>query len=166
MAHGIFRSDNMEGTVNGAYLASAQYKPSGTATAIDNGNFVVLGAYATGEREVQVATTPAANSDINALAVVATDEVDTAKTYTTLADFTNEAGAVLKCYKLHKQDIFSLSADAVYIASGTPAVGWVLEAQAGTKGSLVSSLTASSTQIATLVAIETQGTTTWYVFRV
>ena len=167
MAHGIFRSDNMAGTVNGAYLASAVYEPSSTPTAIDNGNFVVLGAYKDGEREVQTATTPAANTALAALAVVASDEVDTTKEYTALGDYTNEAGKVLKCYKLHEQDIFSLSTDAVAVGSGvTPAVGYVLEAQAGTKGKVVASLTSGSTKIATLVAIETQGTTTWYVFRV
>lgn len=162
--HGIIRTDNMHGTVFGGDLVSGLYKVSGTATAIDNGCFVVPGAYATGEREVRVCATPAVDTAVAALAIVASEEVDSAKKYNSLADFENKAGDIIRCYKLKSGDIFSVTEEALYIASTvTPTVGTsILEAQAAVKGSLVNSLTSGSTKIADLIAIEGD----WYVFRV
>ena len=162
--HGVIRTDSMVGTDIPKYLVTGIYQPSGTNTAIDNGNFVVPGAYATGERELRVCTTPAANTALGKLAIVASEEVDKTKKYNALADFTNEAGATLRCYLLESGDMFSLTAEALNIGSSvTPTVGTsILEAQAGTKGNLVNSATSSTTKIADLIAIEGD----WYVFRV
>lgn len=161
--HGIVRTDNMHGTVFGADLVSVR-----VATAIDNGNFCVPGAYETGAREVRAAATPAANSALASLVLVASEEVITDKKYDTLADFYNEVGTIARGYKLNVGDMFSLSADAFETKSGvTATVGTsILEAQAKTKGLLVNSATSGSTKIADLVAIETEGDITWYVFRV
>lgn len=166
--HGIVRTDNMNGTFDGACLVSLRYKPSNVETAIDNGNFVVIGALETAEREVRIASTPAANSALNTLALVASEEVDKTKKYNTLADFQNEAGAVLRGYTLVSKHFFSLSADAFKIDTGvTPTVGTsILEAQAGTKGLLVNEATSGSTKIANLYAIENEGDTKWYVFEI
>lgn len=166
MAHGIVRTDKMFGTVVATGTASAKYLPSSTATAIDNGCFVVLGGYVSGEREVRTATTPAADSALATLALVASEEIDKTKKFDTLADFTNAAGSVIRTYVLHAGDEFSITADA-FETSITPTPGTsILEAQAGVKGLLVNSPTASSTKIADLVAVETDGPVTWYVFRV
>lgn len=164
MAHGVVRTDNMLGTVSGAYLASVKYLPSNTPTAIDNGNFVVVGDLMEGEREVHAASTPAADSAFDSLALIASEEVDSSKKYNAPADFQNAAGAICRGYRLHKHDCFSLTADC-FTTAITPTPGTsLLEAVASTKAALVNSLTASSTQIAKLIAIETQGATTWYVF--
>lgn len=166
MAHGIVRTDKMFGTIVATGTASAKYLPSDVATEIDNGCFVVLGDYIIGEREVRKATTPAANSA--AVALVASEEVDKTKKFDTLADFTNKAGSVLRCYVLHTGDEFSITADAFTKEDGvTPTVGTsILEAAASVKGSLVNTPTASTTKIADLIAIEQDGPVTWYVFRV
>lgn len=168
MAHGIVRTDNMQGTHDGANLVSVRYAPSNVKTAIDNGNFVVVGNLETGEREVRVGTTPAANTPLKNLALIASEEVDNTKKYDTLADFQNKAGAICRGYRPETNHIFSLTADAFEIGDGvTPTVGTsVLEAQAKTKAKLTASLTSGSTKIADLIAIETQGTVTWYVFQV
>ena len=71
MAHGVIRTDNMLGTDVGTHLVSFKYQPSDTDTAIDNGNVVVIGDLINGEREVHTATTPAANSALAKIAVVA-----------------------------------------------------------------------------------------------
>lgn len=162
--HAIVRTDNMHGTVFGADLVSGIYKVSGVATAIDNGCFVVPGAYATGEREVRVCATPAVDTAVAALALVASEEVDTSRKYNALADFENKAGDIIRCYKLKSGDIFSVTAEALSVASDvTPTVGTsILEAQAAVKGKLVNSGTQGSTKIADLVAIEGD----WFVFRV
>lgn len=168
MAHGIVRTDKMFGTTVATGTASAKYLPGNVATEIDNGCFVVLGDYVTDEREVRVATTPAANSDLGSLALVASEEVVKTKKYDTLGEFTNVAGSVVRTYILHAGDEFSITADAFTKDSSlTPTVGTsILEAQAGVKGLMVNSPTASSTKIASLIAIETDGPVTWYVFRV
>lgn len=75
MAHGVIRTDNMLGTDVGTHLVSFKYQPSDTDTAIDNGNVVVIGDLINGEREVHTATTPAANSALAKIAVVASVEV-------------------------------------------------------------------------------------------
>ena len=170
--HGIFRSDAMLGTTVAPYTVSVRYAPSSTNTAIDNGCFVALGAYETGSREVRVGATPTANTALKSLAVIGSPEVDKTVKYNTLGNFENKAGDVATGYKLHEGDSFSLTADAFDIAvvsetAITPTVGTsILEAQAGVKGILVNSATSGSTKIADLVAIETDGATTWYVFRV
>lgn len=162
--HGVVRTDSMIGTDIPKYLVTGIYKVSSTNTAIDNGNFVVPGAYVTNERELRLCTTPTAATAVSALAIVASEEVDKTKKYNALADFTNEAGATLRCYMLHSGDVFSVTAEAIAIGSGiTPTVGTsILEAQAGVKGNLVNSATTSTTKIADLIAIEGE----WYVFRV
>jgi len=168
MAHGMVRTDNMLGTIEGSYLVSFKYEPSNVATAIDNGNFCVPGALKTGEREVRTAATPAVDSALDSLVLVASEEVDASKKYTNPADFENKAGAVCRGYRLHKHDIFSLTADAFSnTGSITPTVGTsLLEAKANAKADLVNSLTSGSTQIAKLIAIEMQGATKWFVFEV
>lgn len=168
MAHGVVRTDLMHGTVYGGGLVSVKYAPSGTNTAIDNGNFCVPGAYIEGEREVRAGATPAANTPLGSLVLIASEEVNKDKKYNSLADFENKAGDICRGYTLETGEYFSLTADCFEKGSDvTPTVGTsILEAQAKTKGLLVNAATSGSTKIASLVAIETQGATTWYVFRV
>lgn len=169
MSYGVVRTDKMSGTDVAKDLVSAKYMGSGsTATACDNGNVIKLTTLASGEREVYTGVTPAVDTALSALALVATPEVlyDTV-TYKNLTDFTNAAGAIVRAYRLRSDDIFSVTADALNIGSGvTPAVGYVVEAMAGIKLNVVASLTGGSTQVGTILAIETVGLYTWYVIQV
>ena len=166
MAHGVVRTDNMLGTIEGSYLVSFKYEPSNTPTAIDNGNFVAIGGLKDGEREVRTAGTPAVDTALDNLVLVASEEVDKSKKYTAPSEFSNEAGAICRGYRLHKHDIFSLTADC-FTTAITPTVGTsILEAAAAAKGVLVNSATSGSTQIGKLIAIEMQGATKWFVFEV
>lgn len=162
--HGVVRTDNMHGTAFGGDLVSVLYQASSANADVDNGCFCVPGAYKTGEREVRLATAPAANTAVSALALIASEEVDSDKKYNTLAEFYNKAGSVARGYKLHPGDMFSLTKEALSIGSSvTPTVGTsILECQADAKGLLVNSATSGSTKIADLVAIEGD----WLVFRV
>ena len=166
--HGIVRTDKMAGTNVASYCISVRYAPSGTATAIDNGNFAVPAGLVTGEREIYTASTPAANSALDALVLIASEPIDKKKKYNADGDFENAAGATCRAYRLHKGDIFSLSADAFTLGDGvTPTVGTsILEAQAGAKGLLVNSGTSGSTKIASLIAKETFDGVALFVFQV
>lgn len=159
MAYGVVRTDNMLGTIDGAYLVSLYCE-----NAIENGNVVVVGALKTGEREVHAFTTPAANSAFDAIALVASEEVVKTNNAATLGQFRNEVGTIARGYRLHKHDVFSVSADAI---EGTSiAVGFIVELQAKTKLKAVENATASTTTIGKVIAIETDGATTWYVVEV
>lgn len=157
------RTDNMSGTVIGRDLVSLKYKVNDADTAIENGNIVVIGELLSGEREVRKATTPTAASKLATLALVASEEVVKDKDYNGLADFCNGAGDIIRGYRLNSKDIFSVTKEALDIASGyTVKVGDVVEAAAGTKMKVVATLTASSTQIGNIIAIEGD----WYVIEV
>lgn len=166
MAHGVIRTDNMLGTVSGTHLVSFKYQPSDTDTAIDNGNIVVIGDLIDGERELHTASTPDANSPLKNLAVVAGVEVMYDERKKNLDEYYNEAGKNTRGYYLSEcKGYFSVTADALDLTAGTPAKGNIVEAMAGTKMKVVSSLTSGSTQIGTIDAIEKNGRYTYYVIK-
>lgn len=161
--YGCVRTDNMSGTVIGRNLVSLKYEVSGTDSQIENGNIVVIGDLLSGEREVRKATPPIATSKLATLALVASEEVVKDKDYNGLSDFINEAGDIIRGYRLTSKDVFSVTKEALDIASGyTVKVGDVVEATAGTKMKVVATLTTSSTQIGNIIAIEGD----WYVIEV
>ena len=167
MAHGVIRTDSMLGTDVGTHLVSFKYQPDSTDTAIDNGNVVVIGDLISGEREVHTASTPAKNSAFAKLAVVASVEVMYDERKKNLDEFYNEAGKICRGYYLHSKDVFSVTADALDIGeSVTPGVGSVIELIAGTKMSVVASLTSGSTQVGTIIDIEKNGRYTYYVIQI
>lgn len=159
MAYGVVRTDNMLGTIDGAYLVSLYCE-----NAIENGNVVAVGALKSGEREVRAFTTPTASTALENLALVASEEVIKTEKYTPLVDFINEAGTVARGYRFHKHDIFSVSADA--LEGSNIAVGFVVEAQAKTKLKAVETATSGSTTVGKVIAIEPDGAVTWYVVEV
>ncbi len=155
MAYAIVRTDNMTGSYNGTALVSFKYLPSATATAIENGNVVLIGALVSGEREVYSASTPAVNSSLSAIALVATPEVMADERKKNLNEFRNEAGEICRGYMLRSGDVFSVSTDGITAISGTaPAAGQIVELAAATKLKLVASLTSGSTQVGTVIGIE------------
>jgi hypothetical protein len=166
MSYGIVRLDRVSGTKDPAKLISAKYLDGATETAIDNGNFIRLnGILSTTNREVFKGVKPAANTALSDVALVASVELMYDERKKNLAEFRNEAGDIVRGYILEKGDIFSVTADALS-AAATIAVGNIVELQADTKAKVVTTLTVGSTQIGTVIGIETVGTLTYYVIRV
>lgn len=153
------RTDNMSGTQVGKDLVSAMYYVSEKATEIENGNVVTIGGLIEGEREIRKATTPTSDTALRDLALVASPEVIKNKNYYGLGEYINKAGSAIRCYRLTPGSIFSVTAEALE-GSGIE-VGYVVEAMAGTKMSVVNSAT-GATKIGTVIAIEDD----WYVIEV
>lgn len=160
MAKCVFRSDRMFGTRVESGLVSLKYMGAGsTETEIENGNVVLLdGLLATDsvikDREVFKAKTPAADSDASKIAVVAGVELFKDGLAHDLAEYTNEAGKITRGYILHSNDIFSITADG--IAADAPAVGNIIELQAGTKLKAVENATSGSTVIGKIIEKSTE----------
>lgn len=154
--YGVIRTDRLHGSDNGADLVSVRYSPAGTDTIIENGNVVLLGALDTSNREVFVGATPAADSAIGKIAIVAEPEVLADERLKLLSDFRNEAGAVVRAYRLVTGDVFSVSPAAVTAIVGTaPAIGQLVELAADTKLKLVATATSQSTQVGTVIEATT-----------
>lgn len=163
MAHGVIRTDLMLGTPVGTHLVSFKYRPGDEDTAIDNGRVVAIGALMDGEREVHTADTPTAATPLKDLAVVASVEVMYDERLKNLDQFYNEAGKICRGYYLSEcKGYFSVTADDL---EGTPVVGHVVEAMAGTKMKVVETATSGSTQIGTIEAIEKAGRYTYVVIK-
>ncbi|MFA5625815.1 MAG: hypothetical protein WC966_12335 [Bradymonadales bacterium] len=161
MAYAKVRTDNMVGTILGNALVSFKYQPGTVDTAIENGNVVKIGGYITGQREVRVATTPAVDSDLATIALVASEEVVKSKQYDTVGAFRNEAGDIARGYFLRPGDQFSITAGA-FAADSVMTAGSTVELAAGTKLKGVASLTSGSTQVGKIIAVEGE----WIVIEV
>lgn len=151
------RLDHMHGTENSADLVSVKYQVSDTDTAIENGNVVVLGGLATGEREVRLGTKPTATSAKSSIVLIATPElIYDESTRKTFADFRNEAGEIARGYKLVSGDVFSVTIEAIggRATMAAVTVGDVVELAASTKLNVVETLTDSSTKIGSVIAKE------------
>lgn len=166
MGYGVIRTDRMFGTDNRAGLVSVKYMGSGsTETAIENGNIVKLDGLMADEREIYKGVTPAANSKLNEIGIVATPEVMYDERKRNLDEFVNEAGKIARAYRPHSGDIFSVTKDALDGAAA-PAVGNVVELKAGIKLNVAASATSGSTKVGTIIAIDNVGRYTYYVIQV
>lgn len=148
MAYTVVTREKMTSEFDGTKRISAKYLPSGVATAIENGNFVVIGDLVSGEREVFTATTPTATTAITVVGIVTTPEVDADERNKNYSDFINAAGTIITVDKIFAGDIFSLTAEGF---DGTPAVGKIVELKAGTKLNAVTTLTSGSTKVGKIV---------------
>lgn len=170
MTYPIVRLDNMSGTTDPAQLRSVEFctydSEAGTyaPAEVNNGAVVKLVKLDVNNREVWIATAPAKGDALRNLALVATPELMYDERKHNLDEFTNEAGTIARGYRFVEGNIFSETADGFTIASGyTPAVGAVVELTDGTsKMAIVASGTASTTQVGTVVAIETVMGKTYY----
>lgn len=173
MAYGVVRTDNMFGTDVRAGLVSIKYivtsgsgsSATKTETAIENGNVLKVGALMEGEREVFEGSAPAADTALSEVVLVASPEIMYDEHKHKLSDFINEAGTIARGYRLHKGDIFSVTAEALSAASKI-AVGNIVELQADTKLKVVASATSGSTTIGKIIAIENAGFYTYYAILV
>lgn len=166
--HAVVRTDLMAGTRVESELRSVRFYGTDSKVAdIDNANVVKLvglenvdGVIA---REVWQATTPAANTPIDDIVLIASPEVMYDERLNQLEDFYNVAGKAARGYKLHKNDVFSVTADAL---TGTAAVGNVVELQANTKMKVAASSTSGSTKIGKVIRLETAGRREYVVIQV
>lgn len=163
--HAVIRKDRLYGTDVAPALVSFKYFVSTTATAIDNGNVVLLDGLMENERELYKGVTPAANSALENIVIVGTNEVNYDERKKNLDDFENAAGVAALGYRPHAGDIFSVTAPALEAAAAI-AVGDIVELQAKTKMKVVKSLTANSTKVGEIIAIEKAGRYTYYVIEV
>ena len=166
--HGVVRTDKLYGTDVGVNLVSAKYMGSGDIpTEIDNGNVLKVEALMEGEREVRKATTPAANTPIEEIVLVATPEVMYDERIKNLHEFYNKAGQIVRGYFLHTHDYFGVTKEALdTTAKDSPAVGDTVELMAGVKLKVVASATEESTTIGKIAAVEQAGRYTYYVVEV
>ena len=96
MAYGVIRVENASGITLGKDLFSLKCE-----SAIENGHVVVVGDYISGE--VRAFSTPAANTAMGKVAIIASEEIVKTKSYNTLAEFINEAGSIAEAsLKLNK----------------------------------------------------------------
>lgn len=164
--HGVIRTDRMYGTDVGANLVSLKYMGAGTTeTAIDNGCVVALDGLMSNQREIYKGVTPAANTALGNIALVATPEVMYDERKKNLEEYENEAGVTCRGYILHEHDIFSVTAEALDAAAAI-AVGNIVELQAGVKLKVVGTATSGSTAVGKVIAIEKAGRYTYYVIQV
>ena len=167
--YAVVRTDKMTGTDVRSELVSVRFYASNKPAAIENGNVAVIGALEeiddTVQREVYVAGAPAANSSLDSVVLIVSPEIMYPDYLHSLDNFINEAGSIARGYRLHKHDIFSVTAEALAAASDIE-IGNVVELQAGTKLKVVSSATNGSTVVGKIVDINVVGRFTFYVIEV
>lgn len=163
--HAIVRTDLMYATDVRAGLVSVRYQPADTKTAIDNGNVVLLTSLETGSREVYKGVTPAANSSLKDVVLVASPEVMYDERLRNLGDFYNVEGKIARGYHLHTNDVFSVSKEALD-GVAEPAVGNVVELKAGTKLNVATSLTSGSTKVGEVIDVNVVNGVKLYAIKV
>ncbi len=165
--HAVVRTDLLAGTDVRSELASVRYQTTSGSTVtfndIDNGCFLKLGDLETGSRTVFKGEVPAASDALDDVVLVCSPEVMYDERLRNLTDFYNEAGKIVRGYRLKANDIFSVTADAL---DGTPAVGSIVELQAGVKAKVVSSATSGSTVIGKIIDTNVVGRYTYWVIEV
>ena len=132
MSNAIFVAENMASTKIPSLLKTARYQDgAGNDLPINNGCVVTLGALMPNEREVYLATAPAAVG--NEIYIVDTPEVIYSEETTSgLNDYTNIAGQLLRVRKPQIGDHFAVSARAITpVGVNPPAVGNLLTTPAG-----------------------------------
>lgn len=169
MAYAVVRTDKLTGTDDRARLVSVRYQPvdstsnKNVATEIENGNFVLLAGLEDGAREIYVGVEPTASSALTEVVLIASPEVMYDERKKSLDEFINVAGKAARGYRLHSNDIFSVTADAL---DGTPDKGKIVELQGDTKAKVVTSATNGSTVIGKIINVNVVGRYTYYAIEV
>lgn len=168
--HAVVRTDLMSGTDVRSDLVSIKYMGANgsTPTDIDNGCVLKVGALVKGEREIFVGGDVAAGTALDDVVLIASPEVMYDERLRNLSDFYNVAGKACRGYRLHSGNVFSVTDVALDMDSfnASNAVGKVVELQAGNKMKVTASLTGGSTQVGTIMAVETAGLYTYYVIKI
>ena len=158
--HAVVRTDRLTGTDDRARLISVRYQPEGEMTDIDNGNLILIGDLEADSRENYKGATPTASSTIEEVALVASPEV----LYCTckgrgLENYYNEAGKISRAYRLHRNDIFSVTAEAF---EGTPALHEEVYIGDGTK----IAMSGSGEAFGKIIDVNVVGKYTYYAIEV
>jgi len=157
--HAIIQTDLLAGTDVGAQLGMGRYLGSDAVTpaVIDNGHVVKIGGMIEDERDLRVFTTPAANTPIDRIGIIASPERFYDGFTHGAKDYENPEGHNLRVYLLAymtTSSSFTVTADGFEIGAGaTPEKGWVAELMAGTKLKLVATATAGSTVVGKVIGI-------------
>lgn len=144
--HTIARTDKMHGTYNVGDLVNIKIFED-----LDNGSVVKIGGLADGEREAYEGETPSASDALTGLAIIIAPEVMYDDRLKDLADFYNASESIVRGYRFHNGDEFSLTAEGF---SGTPKVGNVVEVAASYKLNTAAAATSGATQVGTIIAQE------------
>ena len=176
MAYAVVRTDKLLGTQGFPQIASFKFfktvNNKEVAAEIENGNVVDISAGLMTDgaqtptiinREEYKAVAPTATTKLKDVLLVANPELDRTKKYNALDEYINKAGMPVRGYHLHENDIFSVTDEAL---DGTPAVGSLVELQAGTKLKVVASATNGSTTVGKIIQIETVGSKKFNVIKV
>lgn len=162
--HAIVRTDRLLATVNPAGLVSARYQPDGIMSEIDNGNLLMIDVLeGDGAREVFVGLTPTSAASLCDIILVSSPEVIYDDSKRNLGDFYNKAGAIVRGYHIHDNDIFSVTQEA--FEGEDPAVGQYVELSNSTRFNIVSTPT-GATLIGKIININTVNKIHYYVIRV
>ena len=168
--HGVVRTDLMSGTDVRADLVSVKYMGANgqTPTDIDNGCVLKVGSLMKDEREIFVGSNVAADTDLNEVVLIASPEVMYDERLRNLSDFYNVAGKAARGYRLRSGNVFGVTDAALDLGSfnASNAKGKIVELQSGNKMKVVASLTGGSTQVGTILDVETAGLYTYFVILV
>lgn len=159
--HAVVRTDLMDGTDVRGQLASVKYMGAdgATPTEIDNGNVLKVESLIDGEREVYAGVTPAADTAITDIVLVASVEVMYDERKKNLDEYVNEANKICRGYRLHHGNIFSVTAEAL---TGTPEKDAVVTLDAGTK----LAVGGSGTAVGKIIDVEIAGRYTYYAIKI
>ena len=163
MCYTVFLKEDMAGQVLTSKLKAGRYLPSGTATALENGAIVQIGALISGQRELHTLTNPTTSLTLNQVGIVYNPEVivDKATSYNQ-DEFRNLAGANLRVYQLEKGDRFALTVEGF---TATPTVGQYACVGATTK-IVPAAAEGTGATIGIVKEIFTQGSKTFYSIEV
>lgn len=162
MAYTVFRSDNMPGIDNRAYITSVLVQDaSGKPIEVENGTIVKVGAKIEGKHDLYAATLAASSdSDLTKLAVIGTPElIYDETTYHNLDDFINEKGIPAAGYMLGHGGDFAVTKEGFVGGTAPAAVGGTVGIGADGK------IDASGSGLGTVLAIEKVGRYTYYTIR-
>lgn len=169
MAHAVVRTDKMAGTDVRTGMVSVKVAED---NGIDNGCVAILGdllakADSSLEREIYEIAKPKATDDFSSVVLIASPELEACPLDYALDKFYNKKGDIARGYRLHKGDIFSVTAEALAAADfDDVAAGDIVELKADYKLNVVSDATSGSTVIGKILDIETVGRFTFYVIEV
>lgn len=168
--HAVIRTDKMFGTDDRVGVYSFKYYEMGednelAPADIDNGHVVKLNKLLDGERELYEAVAPTGSEDLADVVIVASPELNYDERLHSLDDFYNKADRPARGYTFHKNQIFSVTKDAL-AGKEKPAKGDVVELAAGTKLNVAASATSGKTQVGYIADVEQVGRFLYYVIEV
>lgn len=166
MAYTVIRTDLLSGTDVAADLVSLKFYDSGNQPApIENGHVVKLAGLLPGERELWRAETPADDTPLDEIAIVAAVELHYDERKKNLDEFVTEADKAARGYIPRARNIFSVTKEGL-TGKATPAVGDVVELAADTRLNVVATATGSSTQVGKIIEVEQTSRYTYYVIQI